>query len=756
MFLGAVEADMNFLRSGRRLLTAVIILSLFWTSTLASKEPQQLSTASPDILSPSGNRQADNGQEANYIQWLEKRSMLSQAAEVTSSLPNDGSAWRTPYAKPQPRKVVKEASVWMLAYPGSVITRPGQSVIGAWADPRLWEVFQDLGIDLLHTGPVKRAGGIRNRKYTPSVDGWFDRISLEIDPQLGSEADYCRMVEVAAAHGGKIAGDLVPLHTGKGADFLLALRAYKDYPGMYLMVEIQKEDWDLLPAVKSSWESAPLPDWAAKALTRKRYIPGLINSNDASKEALELTGWDATGEIVGVDGKSRRWVYLHFFKPGQPTLDWLHPSNAAERIVAGDLIQTIDKLGAGGVRLDAVPFLGVEPVPGSFMTWHYQHTLSVWGTDYLAFLARKYGGWTFHELNVPLKQLKPYIKNGPDLSYDFFTRTQVVHSLLIGDAFLLRQAFRFLLDENIQPVSLVHDLQNHDEITYQLVELEHRGDEVFTVGGKKMTGWQLREQTLDQMRTKAANSNAPYNMLYRPQKDGIATTFAGFVAASLNIADPYHATQSQVAQIKQGHLLLAMANAMQPGVFSLSSWDLVGALPLPASAVADRLEDQDYRWINRGAVDLLGDNPSAAQSTYGLPRAKELYGSLPEQLSDPNSFASRLKKMLGARRKYKIALGTMIAVPEVEHSALCVLVFRLPEKHSYAVTALNFGRNPIREEIDLSAIEKAEGCSISDWESIDAITEKPEGAIGEDDRYELSLDPLTGKTLIFCLGLADH
>ena len=49
-----------------------------------------------------------------------------------------------------------------------------------------------------------------------------------------------------------------------------------------------------------------------------------------------------------------------------------------------------------------------------------------------------------------------------------------------------------------------------------------------------------------------------------------------------------------------------MANAMQPGVFSLSSWDLVGALPLPAAAVAERMKDQDYRWINRGGVDLLG------------------------------------------------------------------------------------------------------------------------------------------------------
>ncbi len=735
-------------RSRFRILAFFFLLSIFRAAALFPREPQPLPSANQERFLPADVRDPAKIQRQKYIQWLEDRSLLHQAAQVVSSLPHDGFSWRHPYAKPQPRKVVEESSVWILAYPGSTITRPGQSVIAAWAEPRMWELFQELGIELLHTGPVKRAGGIRDREYTPSVDGGFDRISLRIDPHLGNAAEYRRMVAVAAAHGGKIAGDLVPLHTGKGADFLLALRAYKEYPGMYVMVEIAKRDWDLLPAVDDIWESEPVPDWAAKALKAKGYIPGLIPSNDASSTALELTGWDATGAIEGVDGKTRRWVYLHFFKPGQPTLDWINPSNAAERALAGDLVETIDHLGAAGLRLDAVPFLGIEPLPDSFATWHFQHPLSVWGTNYLAFLARKYGGWTFQELNVPLKQLKPFIKNGPDLSYDFFTRTELLHSLLIGDAFLLRQAFRFLMAEGIQPLSLIHDLQNHDEITYQLVELQSRGAEVFNVEGKSMTGRQLRQQTLEQMRSRAAGPAAPYNMLYRPQRDGVATTFAGFVSACSKIADPYHATPEQIEQIERGHLLLALANAMQPGIFSLSSWDLVGALPLPESAVAERMKDQDYRWINRGAVDLMGIDPAATRSASGLPRARALYGPLPEQLRDPNSFASQLKKILAARRTHRIAMGTLIDVPEVEHSSLCILVFRIPGDRSYAVTALNFARNPVRERIDLSAIKNTAGNMRLGAGFIDAITEKPEGTIGEDGYYDLSLDALAGKTLI--------
>src|SRR5215218_521728 len=116
-------------------------------------------------------------------------------------------------------------------------------------------------------------------------------------------------------------------------------------------------------------------------------------------------------------------------------------------------------------------------------------------------LVRKLGGWTFHELNVPLKDLRKFTENGPDLSYDFFTRAQCLHAMLTGDASFLRQSYQFLREADVDPGTLVHDLQNHDEITYQLVELDHRKDEVFTVDGQKRTGRELREQMLREMRT---------------------------------------------------------------------------------------------------------------------------------------------------------------------------------------------------------------------------------------------------------------
>ena len=121
--------------------------------------------------------------------------------------------------------------VWFTAYPISLITRPGESFLDALGQEVLWDAFEHIGINAVHTGPVKRAGGIIGWRETPSVDGHFDRISTQIDPLFGDEDGVPRLTDVADSHGGSVIDDIVPGHTGKGADFRLAEMAFKDYPG---------------------------------------------------------------------------------------------------------------------------------------------------------------------------------------------------------------------------------------------------------------------------------------------------------------------------------------------------------------------------------------------------------------------------------------------------------------------------------------------------------------------------------------------
>lgn len=681
-------------------------------------------------------------EEEGLIEWLQERSMLHQAREAARHVSGKGVQWRHRYGQPRPRDAVRLASVWLLDYPGSVVTKPGRSVIATWGDEKLWEALREAHIELLHTGPVNRAGGVEGREYTPTIDGWFDRISLELDPALGTQEEYLRMVRVAEKNKAAIAGDLVPLHSGTGPDFWLALRAYRDYPGLYTMVEVDEKHWGLLPGVKGKWGFARVSREAARKLTAEGYIPGYINSNDAAAKAREWSGWSASGEVKGADGKVRRWVYLHYFKPAQPAYNWGDPSLAAQRVQAGDVVRTVLGRKTRVVRLDAVPFLGIEAKGKGGETWHYQHPLSVVGTNHVAMLVRKMGGFSFHELNVPLESMKQFTRDGPDLSYDFITRAQVLHALLSGDAGPLRLAYRWMLDAGMQPVGFVHDLQNHDEITYQLVEPEHRKNQTFEVSGKKMTGKELREGMLRLMRSKVAGDAAPYNKLYRPERDGVATTYAGFIAPALGVRDPYKASKEDVRLIQKGHLLLAAANALVPGVFSLSSWDVVGALPINTEVVKARIEDGDYRWINRGGVDLLGANPGAKKSAFGLPKAKALYGPVPEQLKDKTSFVSRLARMLAARKKAGLALGELLAVPQPKSKAVCVLVLRTPE-HPLAVTVLNFGRGPVEEEIDLARVVGKDRADRATW--TDMLTGE---AAGSGAKLRAKVPGLTGTTFL--------
>src|SRR6478735_1990396 len=422
----------RFLNSWARIGLVELILVLGYLANYANAKPTAVAEQ------PSTERTSS---PMEYVKWLETRSMLSQSGKLSRELSGKSAQWHHEFAEPQPRKAIQQASVWLLSYPASVITRRGETVIATWGDDELWNALNEIGIDLLHTGPVNRSGGIKDREYTPTMDAGFDPISFDIDPELGSVKDYRSMVRVAREHHGIIAGDLVPLHTGKGADFLLALRGYKDYPGIYTMVEIDNKDWPQLPAVDNPWKSALVSDEVAEKLRRAGYIPGRIDSCDADPEVRKSSGWSATGEIEGVDGKRRRWVYLHYFKPGQPVLDWLDPSCAAQQVVSGNVVRTIDDLGAKVLRLDAVPFLGIEPKQGSATAFHFQHPLSILNTNYLAFMTRKLGGWTFQELNAPPETVKQFLDEGPDFSYDFFTRTEGLHALLMGDAALLRQAY---------------------------------------------------------------------------------------------------------------------------------------------------------------------------------------------------------------------------------------------------------------------------------------------------------------------------
>ena len=321
------------------------------------------------------------------------------------------------------------------------------------------------------------------------------------------------------------------------------------------------------------------------------------------------------------------------------------------------------------------------------------------GSNIIAMMIRKLGGYSFQELNQPLENLKKFTTWGADLSYDFFTRPPYLYAMAVGDAGPLRLMLRLIQKEGFDSGILVHALQNHDELMFDLTHLSKHGDEKFSVNGEEMTGRAIYEGMYDQAKEKIIGSKPSHIQEF--SNLGFCATLAGYAAAGLGIPDPYSMTPSQKSEVQQLHLLAAAFNAMQPGVFALSGWDLVGALPVGPEVLGSWLDDRDYRWMNRGAFDLLGLNPGAKASRNGLPKAVAIYGSLPEQLRDPNSFASQLKRLLRARKETGIALSKLISVPEVDSRGVVLMLLQRPEDLGWIITALNFGREPAGDVVRL-------------------------------------------------------
>ena len=651
-----------------------------------------------------------DGRNAAYVDWLRNQAMLGDANVLARQLSGQASMWQNSYAHPNPRAAVERAPVWFTAYPLSFITQHGQSFLSALGDPGMWEAFREIGIRALHTGPVKLAGGISGWTQTPSVDGHFDRISMAIDPVFGTEDEFRQMCQVAADHGGTVIDDIVPGHTGKGADFRLAEMNFRDYPGIYHMIDIPEEDWHLLPDVPEGQDSANLSPESEQALQEAGYIIGRLQRVIFYEPGVKETNWSATRPVVDTTGKTRRWVYLHYFKAGQPSINWLDPTFAGMRLVVGDALHSLVDLGTGALRLDANGFLGVEKSAEEQPGWSEGHPLSEAANQLIGSMIRKVGGFSFQELNLTIDDIKATSEAGPDLSYDFITRPAYHYALVTADTELLRLTLRLSMEIGVDQASLVHALQNHDELTYELMHFAsgHR-DEMFEFNGQELTGAQLAEQVQQTMRERLTGENAPYNAVFTT--NGIACTTVSFIMGALGVQDPEAITREQEAQVLDAHILLSMYNALQPGVFALSGWDLAGITALDRKRVQELTSQGDTRWINRGAHDIMGTSPDAETSSAGMPRARSLYGSLPEQLQDSASFARRLQRILEVREESGIATGTLLDVPDVSHRGLLVMVNRLGDG-ALEVTVLNFSGQDIAGSIQSAHLPP--GASVQD------------------------------------------
>jgi len=336
-----------------------------------------------------------------------------------------------------------------------------------------------------------------------------------------------------------------------------------------------------------------------------------------------------------------------------------------------------------------------------------------------------------------MDDIKAMGESGADLSYDFVTRPGYHHALVTGDTEFLRLALNLSRDLGIDPASLVHALQNHDELTHELVHFSTRHrDDPFTYRGETLTGCELGERVRADLNDGLTGPGKAYNRRFT--QNGIACTTSTVIAATLGIEDLSAITEVERDQIKDVHLLLAMFNALQPGVFALSGWDLSGMLTVDATEVADLISEGDTRWLNRGGHDLRGVDEPATEGR--MPPGRSLYGTLSEQLADEHSFASGLRRILEVRSKHGIATATRLDVPQVSDKAELIMVHELADS-TLQITALNFSAEPIAGSVRSEYLPG--GARLTDM-----FTGEDLGTVDDLHTFSLSIEAYSGRSLL--------
>jgi trehalose synthase len=276
-------------------------------------------------------------------------------------------------------------------------------------------------------------------------------------------------------------------------------------------------------------------------------------------------------------------------------------------------------------------------------------------------------------------------------------------------------------------------------MTYELVHFSAtHSAERFTFRGVDRSGEELAGLIRSELIAGLTGAAAPYNLTFTT--NGIAATTASMCAAALGYCDLSALSTDQIEAITRAHLLLAMFNAWQPGVFALSGWDVCGTLTLDTELVSQLIVAGDTRWIHRAAYDLMDYQPNAVESASGMPRGASLYGPLPRQLADHTSFASRLRRIVRMRRQSGIPTAWQLSVPEVADPALLVMIHRLPSGQIQA-TALNFSTRPIRGRFASEHFRAGDRV-------IDLHQNRPIGEVGPRGNVDISLSPHGGILLV--------
>lgn len=538
--------------------------------------------------------------DPGYLQWLERQSMLGQVPELAAQVSGTERLWHNSSTARRVPVLLRAAPNWLALDARGLAS--GTPLFRALHAARLPERLPALGLEGLFLAPVGEQGGIWTAESSATRSGReraaTATASFAPDPAWGSGEDFARLADMAEAAGVQTGGELPPAATGLGPDFMLQARQVPRFGGVYAMISVPREAWGDLPEAAGEWDCRPLDAGAVGSLADRGLLPPALMRDRLAWAAP--SGWAATGEVRGVDGRLRRWVYRHGPGVMRPVLNWQDPGGQARRIFSAASIRQTGLEGQTltGLRFEALMGLDVPPAgAASGGDWSASDRAALTpGLEALDEAAReihRYGGWALQADALPLA-LAPLVLDGPvDFSRDAATPAAAARALREGDAAPLADALRAALGAGIEQRRCARGPDGPEESSPG-----ERGD-----------------------------------------------TAASLALRALGLPARIPVGAGERRALREACLFLLGWRIGLPGLAFFSPAELTGALPPEGGG--------------DGVTPVWDDTPGRAGAAPPMPLA---FGTLAEQESDDGSFLRAVSRLLLVRKATGLALGELVAV----------------------------------------------------------------------------------------------
>lgn len=392
--------------------------------------------------------------DPGYIQWLERQSMLGSTRELTSQVSGSERLWQGTGPQQKIDLLLQTAPNWIVINP-HLVASPASRVFAHIATSPLIEHLESLGINGLFLAPTGERSDVwtdsGNAKAISPLGG--NVAALRFDEHLGAEKDFEQLARRLDERHIQLGGTIVPAATGIGPDFMLQARGATRFEGMYAMLSVPREHWRLLPACKDTWDCQTLAEADLQRLRDADVLPQNIMRDKASWASPG--GWAVTGEVHGVDGKVRRWIYRHAGNAFCPVLLWQDPSGQARRVASASVIRHtgLQQQTLAGLSMEAL--LGLEAGEGEAALASGFNAIEQLGLE-----VHRYGGWSLHADPLPPEMWAKTLSAGLDFTADEASTQATLQAIGTADttqlAILLTNTMRLKIPQK----RLVRGLQD--------------------------------------------------------------------------------------------------------------------------------------------------------------------------------------------------------------------------------------------------------------------------------------------------------